>query len=66
MIRDLLLGIHATAWVFVMVITAWRTGSVPAELWAALPLGVGAIMGAFRANQMIRPKGGDHDGVEDQ
>lgn len=64
MIRDLLLGIHAIAWIVVVVITAWRTGSVPAELWAALPLGVGAIMGTFRANQMIRPRGGEGPDVE--
>ena len=66
MIRDVLLGVHAIAWVVVVVLTAWRTGEVPAELWAVLPLGVGAIMGAFRADRMIRPRGGDGSNVEDQ
>ena len=53
MIREILLGIHATAWLVVVLITAWRTGTVPAELWAVLPLGVGAIIGAFRADKAI-------------
>jgi len=53
-VRDVLLGVHAAAWLVVVLITAWRTGEVPPELWAALPLGVGAIMGAFRADAMIR------------
>lgn len=56
MVRDVLLGVHAAAWLVVVLITAWRTGEVPAELWAALPLGVGAIMGAFRADAMIRKR----------
>lgn len=50
MIREILLGVHATAWLVVVLITAWRTGSVPPELWAVLPLGVGAVIGAFRAD----------------
>lgn len=54
MVRDVLLGVHAAAWLVVVLMTAWRTGEVPAELWAVLPLGVGAIMGAFRADGMIR------------
>lgn len=49
MIREILLGVHAAAWLAVVIITAWRTGTVPPELWAVLPLGVGAIIGAFRA-----------------
>jgi len=53
MIREILLGVHATAWLVVVLITAWRTGSVPAELWAALPLGIGAIIAAFRADKAI-------------
>ena len=53
MIREILLGIHASAWLIVVLITAWRTGEVPAELWAVLPLGVGAIIGAFRADSAI-------------
>lgn len=57
MIREILLGVHAFAWVVVVLITAWRTGDVPAELWAALPLGVGAIIGAFRADASLRTRG---------
>lgn len=53
MIREILLGVHASAWLVVVLITAWRTGEVPAELWAVLPLGVGAIIGAFRADKAI-------------
>jgi hypothetical protein len=54
MIREILLGVHATAWLIVVLITAWRTGEVPAQLWAVLPLGVGAIIGAFRADNVIK------------
>lgn len=53
MIREILLGVHAAAWLVVVLITAWRTGEVPPELWAVLPLGVGAIIGAFRADTAI-------------
>ena len=59
MIREVLLVIHAAAWLVVVLLTAWRTGQVPAELWAALPLGLGAIMAAFRADRMIKPRGGN-------
>ena len=60
MIREILLGVHAAAWLVVVLITAWRTGDVPAQLWAVLPLGVGAIIGAFRAESVIAlPKPGD-------
>lgn len=59
MIRDVLLGAHALAWLVVVILTAWRTGSVPAELWAVLPFGIGAIMAAFRADRMIRRKPAD-------
>lgn len=58
MIREILLGVHATAWLVVVLITVWRTGEVPAELWAVLPFGVGAIMAAFRADGMIRGRQG--------
>jgi hypothetical protein len=54
-VRDVLLGVHAVAWLVVVLLTVWRTGELPpAELWAALPLGVGAILGAFRADAMMR------------
>jgi hypothetical protein len=66
MIREILLGVHATAWLVVVLITAWRTGEVPAELWAVLPLGVGAIIGAFKADSVIRaPRPSDGHQTED-
>jgi hypothetical protein len=65
-VRDVLLGVHAAAWLVVVLLTAWRTGEVPAELWAVLPLGVGAIMGAFRADGMIRRRKAGGPDVEDE
>lgn len=62
MIREILLGVHATAWLVVVLITVWRVGEVPAELWAVLPLGVGAIIGAFRADSAIGEKPRPHSG----
>ena len=56
MIREVLLGVHALAWLVVVVLTAWRTGAVPAELWAVLPFGVGAIMTAFKADDIIHKR----------
>lgn len=50
MIRDVLLGIYALAWLVVVVITAWRTGAVPAELWAVLGVGAGALIAVFRTD----------------
>lgn len=44
---------HAVAWLVVVVMTAIRLGEVPPQLWAALPLGVGAIMAAFRADDAV-------------
>lgn len=66
MIREILLGVHATAWLVVILITAWRTGEVPAQLWAVLPLGIGAIIGAFRAEGVIGvPRSGDGHQTKD-
>lgn len=66
MIREILLGVHAIAWLVVVLITAWRTGEVPAELWAVLPLGVGAIIGAFRADAIgAKPRPDDGKTTED-
>jgi hypothetical protein len=53
MIRELLLGVHAAAWLVVVVITAARTGVVPPELWAVLPFGIGTILAAFRADRRL-------------
>lgn len=57
MIRDVLLALFGFAWGIVVVITAWRTSEVPAELWAVLPFGIGGIMAAFRADGIGRPRG---------
>lgn len=59
MIRDVLLGIFATAWLVVVLLTAWRMGSVPAELWAVLGVGAGGIMAIFRTDAALskRPPG---------
>lgn len=66
MIREILLGVHAIAWLVVVLITAWRTGDVPAQLWAVLPLGVGAIIGAFRADNAIGvPRPNNHHTEDD-
>lgn len=66
MIREILLGVHAIAWLVVVLITAWRTGDVPAQLWAVLPLGVGAIIGAFRAESAIGvPRPSNHHTEDD-
>jgi hypothetical protein len=50
MIRDVLLGVFAAAWLIVMVITAWRTGGIPPELWLTLGIGAGGILAVFRAD----------------
>lgn len=67
MIRDLLLGVYALAWLVVVLITAWRTGTVPAELWAVLGVGCGALIAVFRTDAYVgkrRAKG--KDPVEDE
>lgn len=56
MIRDVLLLVVAGVWTVVMVLTAWRTGQIPAELWAILPAGVGAILTAFRVDASFRAR----------
>jgi hypothetical protein len=48
MIRDLLLGVHATAWLTAVIVVAFRTGEVPPALWTVLPLGISGILVAFR------------------
>lgn len=47
-IRDVILGCFMVGWVAVTIITAWKTGSVPAELWAVPGVGIGALMALFR------------------
>lgn len=63
MIRDVLLAVHAAAWLIVVVISAWRTGEVSPVLWSALPFGISAVLVAFRAGDDViikrRVKPGD-------
>lgn len=53
MIRDVLLAVYAVAWLVVVVITAWRTGSVPPELWAVLGVGAGGLVAVFRTDDYM-------------
>ena len=53
-IRSTLMGIYGAVWAVVVVLTAWRTGEVPAQLWAGLGVGEGALMGIFRADAALR------------
>lgn len=57
MIRDVLLGVYAAAWLIVVALTAWRDQEIDPVLWAALGAGVGVIMGIFRVddNQAKKP-----------
>lgn len=50
MIRDVLLALFGGVWAVVVVLTVWRTGSVPAELWAVLGGGIGGILAVFRTD----------------
>jgi len=52
-IRELLMLLYGVAWLVVVVLTAVRTGAVPAELWAGLGIGEGALMGIFRADEAM-------------
>ena len=54
-VRDLLLLGYFGVWALVVGITAWSTrGQVPAELWAALGVGEGALMALFRGDDALR------------
>jgi hypothetical protein len=53
MIRDVLLGIFGVGWLVVITITAWRTGFVPTELWAALGVGTGGLLAVFRTDGYV-------------
>lgn len=50
MIRDVLLGVYAVAWLVIVLLTGWREGKVDPILWATLGGGVGVIMGIFRVD----------------
>lgn len=70
-IRDLLLALFGAVWGVVVVVTLLRTGTVPAELWATLGLGVGGLLAAFRTDDRLdgrqgrRADGGQVDDRED-
>ncbi len=57
-IRDVILACFMAGWVVVTIITAWRTGTVPAELWAVPGVGIGALMALFRTTD-AKPTSGD-------
>lgn len=48
MIRDVLMVVYAGGWLFAVIMTQWRTGTVPAELWMGLGIGEGALLAVFR------------------
>lgn len=66
MIRDVLLLVFATAWLVVVLITAWRTGTVPAELWAVLGVGAGGIVAVFRTDAYVGRRRAPKDPTEDE
>jgi hypothetical protein len=56
MIRDVLLGVYAVAWLIVIALAAWRDREIDPVLWAALGAGVGVIMGIFRVDDQQAKK----------
>jgi ABC-type enterobactin transport system permease subunit len=64
MIRDVLLSLFGAVWAIVVITTALRTGEVPAELWAVLGIGVGALLAAFRTDDRVSKRPADHDDEE--
>jgi len=65
MIRDVLLCVHALAWLIVVTITVWRGGEVDPVLWAALGGGIGIIMGIFRVDTAKQDKSPDEEKARD-
>jgi hypothetical protein len=67
MIRDVLMLVYGAAWLLVVLVTAWRDGVVPPELWAVLGVGEGALIAIFKADRnghtrrRPRPKPRPHD-----
>ena len=53
-IQALLMVLYAVVWGTVVLITAIRTGEVPAPLWAGLGVGEGALMAIFRGDAALR------------
>lgn len=52
-IREILLALFGSVWGVVVVVTVIRTGTVPAELWATMGLGVGGLLAAFRTDDHL-------------
>lgn len=47
-IRDILLTVYGAGWAAAVGVALAKTGEVSATLWAALGVGIGTIIGAFR------------------
>jgi hypothetical protein len=57
-VRAWLMLAYALVWTVLMILLAVRTGEwPPAEAWATLGIGEGAILGLFRADEALRKKG---------
>lgn len=57
-IRELLLTVHALAWIVVVILVAVNNdGDVPPALWTVLPLGITGILVAFRTENGRRKNG---------
>lgn len=65
MIRDVLLGVYAFAWLIVILLTAWRKGEVDPILWATLGGGIGVIMGIFRVDNNQEKKSTNKENASD-
>lgn len=63
-IRDMLMLVYAAAWLAVILLTAWRTGTVPPELWAALGVGTGALVAVFKGDEALQRRRGRGDDTE--
>lgn len=50
-IRDVIIGCFMVGWIAVTIIVAFKTGSVPAELWTVPGAGLGALMALFRKDE---------------
>ena len=59
------MGVYAAGWIFAVVVTALRIGEVPAQLWAVLGVGEGALMAIFRGDEALR-RGHDQAEKKDQ
>lgn len=65
-IRDVILGCFMLGWIAVTIITAWKSGSVPAELWAVPGVGIGALMALFRNTESRTTADDDDSEITDQ